>query len=470
MLRSFEERLAVEVAAGVASDLTWNWPGFVYAFHQDPEELLAIVRATRANRDGDFDATEEQTANNPTESGVVEGIVGRVLACRERYSEAERLLQTFRENQAESWHSLPRTRARAAGLLALAWAGAGRLTEAQELAESADADLRTTGHDRIAPVPEVSLALGEVAWERGELEAATEYAATAMIRASDLGEVAGHSLAAILRGHIRGSRGDRSAAEAQLRQAVAMPHGRIVSPYFLERIAFERATLALQDDDLLGAELAVPDWRDRLAYGATSMREHLLYMRFVIVAGRDPTSLLEALPGGCEVTVSHRIQLGLLRALAAVAAGDERAAVDELSAQLQLAAHTGHRQRFLDERAALGAALEEAAARIGGGFFADAHTPTDHIARGGAERIELRDAKSLAETLVVFVEPLTYRELEVLRLLPSHRSYREIGAELYVSVNTVKYHVKAIYRKLGAEGRADAVRIAEHRGMVAASA
>jgi LuxR family maltose regulon positive regulatory protein len=70
----------------------------------------------------------------------------------------------------------------------------------------------------------------------------------------------------------------------------------------------------------------------------------------------------------------------------------------------------------------------------------------------------------------LFVEPLTFRELEVLRLLPSHRSYREIGAELYVSVNTVKYHVKAIYRKLGADGRADAARIAEQSGMVATSA
>jgi LuxR family maltose regulon positive regulatory protein len=58
----------------------------------------------------------------------------------------------------------------------------------------------------------------------------------------------------------------------------------------------------------------------------------------------------------------------------------------------------------------------------------------------------------------------------VLRLLPSHRSYRETGAELYVFVNTVKYHVKAIYRKLGADGRTDAVSIAQQCGLVASSA
>jgi LuxR family transcriptional regulator, maltose regulon positive regulatory protein len=53
--------------------------------------------------------------------------------------------------------------------------------------------------------------------------------------------------------------------------------------------------------------------------------------------------------------------------------------------------------------------------------------------------------------------PLTERELAVLRLLPTPLSTREIGRELYVSVNTVRSHVKAIYRKLGVATRAEAV-------------
>jgi LuxR family transcriptional regulator, maltose regulon positive regulatory protein len=54
-------------------------------------------------------------------------------------------------------------------------------------------------------------------------------------------------------------------------------------------------------------------------------------------------------------------------------------------------------------------------------------------------------------------EPLTERELAVLRLLPSRLSTREIGRELYVSVNTVRTHVRGIYRKLGVTSRATAV-------------
>ena len=55
------------------------------------------------------------------------------------------------------------------------------------------------------------------------------------------------------------------------------------------------------------------------------------------------------------------------------------------------------------------------------------------------------------------VEELTERELTVLRLLPSRLTAREIADELYVSHNTVKGHVKAIYRKLGVSGRALAI-------------
>ena len=53
----------------------------------------------------------------------------------------------------------------------------------------------------------------------------------------------------------------------------------------------------------------------------------------------------------------------------------------------------------------------------------------------------------------MFVEPLTEREIEVLRLLRSDLSLREIAAELYLSHNTVKGYTKVIYRKLGVTSR-----------------
>ncbi len=53
--------------------------------------------------------------------------------------------------------------------------------------------------------------------------------------------------------------------------------------------------------------------------------------------------------------------------------------------------------------------------------------------------------------------PLTERELRILRYLPTMLSNAEIGAEAFVSLNTVKTHLRSIYRKLDAGNRADAV-------------
>ena len=48
-------------------------------------------------------------------------------------------------------------------------------------------------------------------------------------------------------------------------------------------------------------------------------------------------------------------------------------------------------------------------------------------------------------------------ELAVLRLLASELSARDIGAQLFLSANTVRTHTRAIYRKLGVNSRAEAV-------------
>lgn len=60
----------------------------------------------------------------------------------------------------------------------------------------------------------------------------------------------------------------------------------------------------------------------------------------------------------------------------------------------------------------------------------------------------------------VHVEPLTERELAVLRLLRSELSFREIAEEMYISHNTVKGHAKSIYRKLGVSSREAAIETA----------
>jgi LuxR family maltose regulon positive regulatory protein len=64
------------------------------------------------------------------------------------------------------------------------------------------------------------------------------------------------------------------------------------------------------------------------------------------------------------------------------------------------------------------------------------------------------------------VEQITDREMAVLRYLPSEMSQRDIAAELYVSLNTVKTHSRAIYRKLGVGDRKAAVQAARDRQLL----
>jgi DNA-binding NarL/FixJ family response regulator len=63
-------------------------------------------------------------------------------------------------------------------------------------------------------------------------------------------------------------------------------------------------------------------------------------------------------------------------------------------------------------------------------------------------------------------EPLTGRELDVLRLLQGDLSLHEIAGELYLSFNTVKTHARAVYRKLGAHSRGEAVTIARRQSLI----
>lgn len=65
-----------------------------------------------------------------------------------------------------------------------------------------------------------------------------------------------------------------------------------------------------------------------------------------------------------------------------------------------------------------------------------------------------------ADALPWPAEPLTRRELEVLRLLPGRLTLSEIAEQLDVSVNTVKYHVRLIYQKLGVRSRSAAAQAA----------
>jgi ATP/maltotriose-dependent transcriptional regulator MalT len=66
----------------------------------------------------------------------------------------------------------------------------------------------------------------------------------------------------------------------------------------------------------------------------------------------------------------------------------------------------------------------------------------------------------------LLVEPLSTRELELLKLIESGYSNQEIAAKLVISIKTVKRHISNIYAKLGVRNRTHAVSLGRELGLV----
>ncbi len=121
-------------------------------------------------------------------------------------------------------------------------------------------------------------------------------------------------------------------------------------------------------------------------------------------------------------------------------------------------------------------ARAEVLERMGGPGAAEAADRALELARRGGDVVTLRGARALLERVrsrpsaplgpSKLVEPLTERELEVLRLVAAGRSNRQIAGELYLALGTVKTHVHAITGKLGATNRVEAVAAARELGLL----
>ncbi|WFE94200.1 LuxR C-terminal-related transcriptional regulator [Micromonospora sp. WMMD987] len=229
------------------------------------------------------------------------------------------------------------------------------------------------------------------------------------------GELADRLLA--LEVDVRGEQGDLDTARRLLAErATRQPDPTPV-------LALALARMELRAGDVRAATAALPDWDAPDA-------------------------------AGWPLTV--RLAAGVLAAVLSRRAGDGRRAGRQLERVLDLAGRHGHRRVFTRAEPAV---RELLAAHLDSGtaywpqvsdLVRDAETPTGQ-GPGGPQR-------GAGETVRALGEPLTERELTILRYLQSILSNVEIAGELSLSVNTVKTHVRNIYRKLDATRRRDAVR------------
>ena len=155
------------------------------------------------------------------------------------------------------------------------------------------------------------------------------------------------------------------------------------------------------------------------------------------------------------------IEILILQALAHEAQNNISAALSSLTKALTLARPESYVRIFVDEGPAMARLLAEAA--VSGILPAYCEKLLAVFAAEG-HKIEIETSPAPAQPLV---DPLTNRELEILSLIATGLKNKEIAATLFVSVNTVHYHTKNLYSKLGVNSRTQAITRANELNLLA---
>lgn len=216
---------------------------------------------------------------------------------------------------------------------------------------------------------------------------------------------------------------------------------------------------------------------DELAY--LREFEHITLARILIARAKIDASshslreaigllarLLEAAEAGERI--GRVIEILVLQALACQVQGDIPAALVPLKRALVLAESEGYVRMFVDEGPPMMHLLREAAAHK----FRPAYTATLLAAffeKPGPRNERLADAGQasiLTPRASELVEPLSQRELDVLRLFNTELSGPEIAQELVIGLSTVRTYTKSIYSKLNVNSRRAAVKRAAELGLI----
>jgi len=180
--------------------------------------------------------------------------------------------------------------------------------------------------------------------------------------------------------------------------------------------------------------------------------EYLALLRVLLAKGEYDSALTlsQCMLQKVEVTSRTRrvIELLILQALIFQAKRDIDQALVMLGRALSLAKPEGYMRIFLDEGEPMFKLLHLAKAR---------RIETEYVANLLAV---MGEATERAQSPVqLLIEPLSMREVEILKLIEAGCSNQEIAARLVISIATVKRHISNIYAKMGAQNRTQAVSI-----------
>jgi LuxR family transcriptional regulator, maltose regulon positive regulatory protein len=331
-------------------------------------------------------------------------------------------------------------------LLCMAYLGAeamlrGRYDRGTRLVTEAEALAQRRGWCRTWPIGITATMLCAVSYQRNRLDEAEAHLQRAIDCVRGSGDRPLRAVVALQSARLLAARGQPERAFDALQEARQWLHGWPIMPAVTGMMRGLEATVIAASGELVNADAVLGD--------DASPEASVVRARLRLHAG-DADGALSALApyalGSAVLLQSTRAEAWVVAALAYHALDDTRAASGALECALD-AAETGDLQRpFLMHGATIAALLRS------------------HLRNGTSHRTLLGDLLTALDRrggdrpLAILPNALSEREEAVLRYLPTMMSNQEIAAELFVSVNTIKTHLKSIYRKLDADDRRGAVR------------
>jgi LuxR family transcriptional regulator, maltose regulon positive regulatory protein len=338
----------------------------------------------------------------------------------------------------------------------------GRLRDAMHAYEQALQLASEQGGAVVRGTADMYVGMSELQRERNQLDAATQ----SLLRSQQLGEQSGFAQNRyrwrVAMARIREASGDLDGALDLL--GSAQPLFMIdFSPNVRPIAAMHARVLVRQGrtGDALGwAREHGISVEDDLSY--VHEYEHITLARALLGSGSadQASGLLDRLLQAAELggRTGSMIEILVLQALANDVRRDRRAALVPLERALTLAEPEGYVRVFVDEGPRMAALLQAAAKRA--------------IAPGYVQRLlthsgaATREPHATQNLIKIKIEPLSERELDVLRLLATDLDGPEIASQLTVSLNTMRTHTKSIYTKLGVNSRRAAVHRAEELALL----
>ena len=330
--------------------------------------------------------------------------------------------------------------------------------DALELAEEAAA----AGGGRLPAKGRAAVRLGAVLREWNQLDAARRRALEGVELCRQRGQDDELMRSTVELARVLQACGQPDEAQEAIRSAREIAAG--LPAWHTDYVAAWEARLRLMRGDLAAATRWADESEVTLT-GTVAFQDAavaLTLVRVAIAEGGDRPErsldgvleLLDRFQASAEAAgaTGYVIEALTLRALAQEARGDSEESLAALERALDLAEPEGYVRVFVDQGKRIAPLLRRAAT----GYARELQTVLGSELAGETE----------SPAMATLVEPLSERELEVLRLLTSSLSSAGMAEELFISVNTVRSHLQSIYAKLGVHSRYEAVARARELGLL----